>query len=180
MTTKEAAIHVLQDALSYLNSIDPAKYTQPIALMSGSTIGQHTRHFVEFFQCLLEQSMNHGAINYDLRRRDIQIETDPSFTAVLIQRIILQLDDVPWHQTTQIEACYNLHQPQNITLYTSLERELMYNVEHTIHHLALVKIGLRLVAPEIAVPEHFGVAVSTIKYQQSLEKGWSGALVEEV
>lgn len=179
MTTKEAAIHVLHDALGYLNAINQALYTQPIALLSGSTIGQHTRHFVEFFLCLLEQSKDQGAINYDLRRRDIQIETDPAFTAVLIQRIIGQLDDIPWHQNTQIEACYNLHQSQNIVLHTSLERELMYNVEHTIHHLALVKIGLRLVAPDIEVPEHFGVAVSTIKYQQSLEKGRSGAFVEE-
>lgn len=43
----------------------------------------------------------------------------------------------------------------------------MYNIEHTIHHLALIKVGLKLVYPDLDLPNHFGVAPSTIKFQQA-------------
>lgn len=179
MTTQEAAVQVLQDALSYLNALSTPAYTEPIPLMSGSTIGQHSRHFIEFFQCLIAQAGDGSAINYDLRRRDHLIETDPAFAAACVKSIMREIAGLPMHSMTRLEASYDLEGEQILSLATSLERELMYNVEHTIHHLALVKIGLRLVAPEWAIPDHFGVAVSTIKYQQSLEKGRSGAVVEQ-
>ncbi|MDX1476670.1 MAG: hypothetical protein R3301_03155 [Saprospiraceae bacterium] len=51
---------------------------------------------------------------------------------------------------------------------SSLERELIYNIEHTIHHLAIIKIGLAIIAPDIPLPAHFGVAPSTVKYKQGI------------
>lgn len=177
MTIQEAAAQVLRDALTYLDALTPAAYTTPIALMSDSTIGQHTRHFVEFFQCLIGQAHDGGSINYDLRRRDHQIEANPAFAAACIRRILVELPTLPMGMETQLEASYDLNGTRGFSISTSLERELMYNVEHTIHHLALVKIGLRLVVPEYVVPQHFGVAVSTIKYQQSIEKGLPSTLV---
>jgi hypothetical protein len=55
-----------------------------------------------------------------------------------------------------------------LTSQSNIERELMYNIEHTIHHLAIIKIGLNAVAPQIALSEHFGVAPSTIRHKQNI------------
>ena len=52
---------------------------------------------------------------------------------------------------------------------SSFFRELTYLIEHTIHHLAIIKIGLNEVYPAIEIPKNFGVAHSTIRYQ-ALEK----------
>ena len=38
----------------------------------------HTRHIIEFYQCLIEQA-SEGQINYDSRKRDVRIESDPAF-----------------------------------------------------------------------------------------------------
>ena len=48
---------------------------------------------------------------------------------------------------------------------STLDRELIYNIEHAIHHMAMIKIGLKVLAPELHLPENFGVAPSTIRYR---------------
>ncbi|TAG65626.1 MAG: DinB family protein, partial [Runella slithyformis] len=52
---------------------------------------------------------------------------------------------------------------------TTLSRELVYIAEHAIHHLAILKIALRAHFPDIALPVHFGVAYSTVQYQNSIQ-----------
>jgi hypothetical protein len=42
----------------------------------------------------------------------------------------------------------------------------MYNLEHTIHHMALIRIGISEVS-DIRLSENYGVASSTIKHLQS-------------
>lgn len=162
----QTAQAVLQDALIYLRQIDRHTYIQPIPLLSDSTIGQHTRHFIEFFQCLLDQSAD-GTICYDKRKREKSIEEDPGVAAQQIIEIMLELQHHSWREMGAIEADYGLEEPVTVQISTSLERELMYNIEHTIHHLALIKVGLKLVFPDLELPDHFGVAPSTVKFQQT-------------
>jgi hypothetical protein len=49
---------------------------------------------------------------------------------------------------------------------TSYNRELVYNLEHAIHHMAIMKIAVDNAFPQVQMPENFGVAYSTIRYQQ--------------
>ena len=49
---------------------------------------------------------------------------------------------------------------------STFERELVYNIEHTIHHLALIAIGFRAYFPHVSLSEHFGVASSTVAHQK--------------
>ncbi len=46
-------------------------------------------------------------------------------------------------------------------------RELIYNIEHAVHHMAIMKIGVLEVAPYVSMPLDFGVAVSTIRHKKS-------------
>ncbi|MEM9648432.1 MAG: hypothetical protein AAF969_08120, partial [Bacteroidota bacterium] len=50
------------------------------------------------------------------------------------------------------------------TLVTA--REVMYNLEHTIHHHALIKVGIQFFT-DIPLPESFGVAPSTLQHRQA-------------
>jgi hypothetical protein len=46
--------------------------------LSSATIGEHTRHVIEMFQCLLN-NYESGVVNYDERARDIVLQTDTNF-----------------------------------------------------------------------------------------------------
>jgi hypothetical protein len=52
-------------------------------------------------------------------------------------------------------------------LQTSYARELVYLTEHSIHHFALIKIGLQQLNPDLILDENFGYAASTIKYKEN-------------
>ena len=61
---------------------------------------------------------------------------------------------------------YGLEGSNRQEIETNIGRELAYNIEHAVHHMAILKIGLAIVAPEVKVPEGFGVAVSTLRYKR--------------
>ena len=46
---------------------------------------------------------------------------------------------------------------------TTFYREIVYNAEHTLHHLALIKVALREMELDI-VGDDFGMAYSTLKF----------------
>ncbi len=169
MNIKEIASNTLQDALFYLNGVEPQIYSMPLELLFGASIGQHTRHFVEFYQCLLDQTMGEGrVVNYALRARDLRIEEEPVFAADRIGQIssrLLQLDE---NFDCELVCDEHVDEASGMTVPSNLERELIYNIEHTIHHLAIIKIGLNAVAPQITLPAHFGVAPSTIRHKQKI------------
>ena len=48
---------------------------------------------------------------------------------------------------------------------SSFERELLYCLDHAIHHQALIKIGLKELELSHLVSPDFGVAYSTLRYR---------------
>ena len=155
---------VLMDLRIYLSVIDPEVYNTEIDLLSGSTIGQHTRHIIEFYQCLFEQGRGHSTttINYSERRRDYLIETVPGHALNCIGVICKQLQELNAAQFCILDC--EEHGISN-SVSTTIGRELIYNIEHTIHHLAIIKIALKITMPKLQLPEHFGVAPSTIRHR---------------
>jgi hypothetical protein len=158
---------VLNDLRHYLTVIEPVVYQAPLALLSGSTIGQHTRHIIEFYHCLIEQYDSPGSIiDYAKRRRDHQIESAPDHALRSVDEIVSRLHDLDPGKTCFLDSTE--HGQKNLLVSSTIGRELIYNIEHTIHHLAIVKIALKATAPSIDLPEHFGVAPSTIQHRQEL------------
>lgn len=157
--------NALLDLSIYLEVIDPELYSEPIALLSGSTIGQHTRHIIEFFKCLIVQSNAGPAviINYAKRERDLQIETHPDHALELVHVISELIKELDLLQPCRLDC--GEHRADETLVASTVGRELVYNIEHTIHHLAIVKIALRNAMPALILPAHFGVAPSTITHR---------------
>jgi hypothetical protein len=162
----ELAGNVLEDLRCYLGVIEPVLFQAPLDILSGSTIGQHTRHIIEFYNCLIEQTQAHEipVINYADRRRDYLIESQPDHALTYVETISAQLRELD--PSIQCLLSCAEHGRDDVMVDSTIGREMIYNIEHTIHHLAIVKIALRSNAPTIALPEHFGVAPSTIRHRQ--------------
>ena len=67
----QKTLNELTDLVSQLSNDD---YACPCHGLSNATIGEHTRHIIELFQCL-ENQYESGVVNYDSRKRDYAIQT---------------------------------------------------------------------------------------------------------
>ncbi len=150
----------LSDALYQLTD---GEYKRPSRILFNATIGQHVRHIIELFQCL-EKGYSEGVVNYEKRKRDYRIETDKEFAALLLRKIFRNLDKP--NTSILLEAEDYNESVQTVKIPSNYFREIAYNLEHTIHHMALIKVGINEVSA-IALSEEFGVAYSTIKYRQA-------------
>lgn len=137
-------------------------YSQPLDILSGASIGQHVRHILEFYLCLRE-SQTTGLVCYDKRKRDIRIETGRNFAQEIIEDTIAWLGQVKSDRQLILEANFSPSGNQEIHLGTSLFRELAYNLEHSTHHQALIKVGVKYLNHEGILTENFGVAPSTVR-----------------
>jgi hypothetical protein len=145
-----------------LNKLTDEEYTQQSKILFSATIGQHVRHVIELFQCL-QNGYDEGVVNYEKRKRDYRIETDREFAAMLLRRIFGSLDKPNKRIVLEAED-YN-ETMETVTIPSNYYREITYNLEHTIHHMALIRVGINEVS-SIMLPDEFGVAYSTIKFRQ--------------
>lgn len=159
-------LDILTQLHDLLGVISYEAYACPLALLHGSSVGQHVRHTLEFYQCLIEQ-VPRGLIDYDARSRDLRLETDTQFAQSIIELVLKNLHQLPENQTINLRTTLGREQT---CIQTTIARELAYMAEHAIHHFAIIKIALNEQFPSIKLPLHFGIAYSTIKYQDSLNK----------
>ena len=162
MDLKTASIQVLEQLLDITEQIEQKDYAAIIPSLNAS-IGQHTRHIVEFYLCLFEGTKS-GKVNYDKRKRDKRIESEKEVAMKVIRNSIKIIKNYYLNPKLNLEVMYGDMPGQIISLQTNYERELAYNIEHSIHHMAIVKHGFQEVCPYVKLPENFGVASSTIRY----------------
>ena len=162
MQLQQAVNNVFVQLSATLDQLTQEQYVQPCQSLLNATIGQHLRHIIELFQCL-ENGYDEGLVNYEKRKRDIVIETDKNFATALLSDIHRGLDRP--NKALNLEACYEEDSENPIVISTNFYREIAYNLEHTIHHMALIRVGINEVA-DISLPAEFGVASSTIKYRK--------------
>lgn len=151
-----------QQLTNVLDQLTPEQYTAASANLSGSSIGQHTRHIIELFQCL-QAGYNAGRVCYDDRKRDERIETDQAFAQNLLNEIAATLEHS--NKELQLIGVYNEAATEQMEVASNYHRELLYNLEHTVHHMALIRVGLKEFNAE-PVTEHFGIASSTIRHRE--------------
>jgi len=163
MQLQQAIRAVFGQLAGTLDQLTPEQYMHTGKLLSQSSIGQHTRHIIELFVCL-EDGYTTGTVNYEKRKRDRRIETDKALAVSLLEKITLGLNKE--NRPLQLEAAYSDEHERRLQFDTNYYREIAYNLEHTIHHMALIKVGIGEISG-MPLPETFGVAPSTIKYKKA-------------
>jgi hypothetical protein len=162
MQLQQAVKNVFVQLSGTIRLLSPSQYVQQCGNLGNNTIGQHVRHVIELFQCL-ESGYPDNSVNYEKRKRDVTIETDKDLALQLLQDIYMQLDRPD--KELVLHASYDDHSDEPISIPTNYFREIAYNLEHTIHHMALIRVGIKEVS-NIELPDEFGVASSTVKYRQ--------------
>lgn len=146
------------EILSLLNQLQPQDFVLPHAELSQASIGEHLRHSIELYQSLLN-SYEMGVVNYDLRSRSNAIQTQLD-TAISSIEELKQNIHKP-NKKLQLEQGVD---SVNFSIETNYFRELLYNLDHSIHHQALIKVVVAKF-PYVILSDTFGVAKSTIEFR---------------
>ena len=149
-------LNALNDLISKLNDV---QYSQKIAHLGNASIGGHTRHIIELLLCATD-GFSTGEVDYINRKRNMELENSRMIAQNSIQSILVKISKTDKKLELIIEDGENV---VNTTYY----REIVYNTEHTIHHLALIKVALIEMNLDL-VDENFGMAYSTIRFKASL------------
>lgn len=148
----------LNELIDLLSQLSDSEYANPCTELSNASIGEHTRHIIEMFLCL-ENQYQSGIVNYDKRERNIQIQSNTEFAIKSIEKIKTNLDK----SDKKIEL-QQIIDGEEIRIDSNYFRELLYNLEHCIHHQALIKVAI-LKYDSLTINANFGVARSTIEYR---------------
>lgn len=162
----QASHTILSQLASIVEQIQEEDFAKPCDSLGKSTIGQHLRHTLEFFICL-EDGCRKGVVNYDKRSHDKLIESDKFIALGALEKIKMFVASHTADHGLRLEVGYEHDRDDCVTIETNYFRELTYNIEHAVHHMALMKIGLRERAPYVVIPPEFGIAVSTLRYQKN-------------
>lgn len=157
------AAGLLMQLQNMLEELTDEQYVRQIKLLSNATLGQHTRHIIEFFLELNTGCVT-GNVNYDKRKRDYRIETSRLCAIDNLTTVISLLNRENKVLTLTID--YSNDSEEQLVVETNYSRELVYNLEHTVHHMALLRIGVNAVST-IVLPDDFGVAISTLKHRSA-------------
>ncbi len=155
--------HQLQSLDKLLSNLDNRQYVHKISHLGNASIGAHTRHIIELLACAID-GFTTGTVDYLNRNRNSTLEQDRLFAKQHIAQLECNIDK----PDKILNLCVTeLEQAVGTPVTTTYFREIVYNTEHTIHHLALIKVALIEMNLDF-FDENFGKAYSTLKHQAAL------------
>lgn len=132
-----------------------------------ATIGMHVRHIIEFYQAFFQviDKQENSPLCYDNRKRDVEIEESKQNAIIALENIQEILMTREFYNRDVLLSATLSPNASASTIKSTIYRELFYVLEHSIHHMAIIKmIGNTL---NIRFDEMFGVANSTLAWRQS-------------
>jgi hypothetical protein len=150
-----------------LMQMEDSVLTRRLDIFNGATIGQHVRHILELYICLFD-GLPEGEICYDKRKRDLYLESNCDYARATIHSIINRISQVKDDREVFLQSDFAHETGEPLLIRSTLNRELAYNLEHSIHHQALIKIGISQLDEKIELSENFGVAPATIRHQKEV------------
>lgn len=155
----------LNEIKKVLFQLTDEHYSYPSDTLFGATIGQHVRHILEFYQSVFT-GLKAKTVNYDNRKRNLLLETNSNFAMQVIDEINSFLAQDIQDQILILEGNFCAEEGKETQIQTTLYRELAYCLEHSIHHQALIKVGLLEVNCLSYIDETFGLAPATIRFRK--------------
>jgi len=161
-------VRLLEQGVQLLATLGDELYVHTDERISGSCVGSHMRHCIDFYHCFLG-GVYTGQVDYDNRGRDLRIEEDRTHATAELERIKSALEtfgDGPEGMQLEVQSDAGTGDKGHWAA-SSVERELQVLASHTVHHYALIAVILRSLGTDPG--REFGVAPSTLRYWEEQE-----------
>lgn len=165
MQAINAILAVVQQINHVLEQLEPHEYRRQLPEFEGSSLGQHFRHILEFFQCL-ENGVHSGTVDYAARERNLLYEDNPNLTSTAFEAFADVLPTLHIFDPVEVRAEFGGQERPSYP--STVGRELLFVYDHAIHHLAIIKIGLLCQFPHVRADRDLGVSPSTIKAREKM------------
>lgn len=165
MNCKDGTFSMAIQIFGLLNLLDNHHYAAPLDVFNGSSLGKHFRHILDFYKSIIKGNYS-GYIDYSDRERSTQVELDTACAKNAFDHILMAIKDLDEQKSISVRADFSHQVKEDRPLVeSSIGRELMFAYDHALHHLAMIKIGIRASMPGIQIDEALGVAPATLKYE---------------
>lgn len=155
--------HIIEQIEYLAENLTNSQFTEPLPILSNASIGKHTRHIIDVF-ATVASGREQETISFDHRSRNTDIETDKNLAVTTIRQWAKIIHETKLEKKVILLNNFSLETDlDDIYTETTLLRELIYAIEHAIHHLAIIKIGASQ-SFGLSFSPDFGVAPSTIRY----------------
>ncbi|PIQ49497.1 MAG: hypothetical protein COW03_04670 [Cytophagales bacterium CG12_big_fil_rev_8_21_14_0_65_40_12] len=168
MQLQQISVDILNQLIAISKQLKDNEFSAPLEILSKNSIGKHIRHIVEFYDLMLIGHVS-GNVDYDKRSHDRILEENRVLAIEKMNALAVEILAITNDQPITMFANYSIDGNDPVKIDTTLFRELQYNIEHAVHHMAIIKIALLNAFKEVAIPQGFGIAYSTIKYQKDSE-----------
>ncbi|MDX1953147.1 MAG: DinB family protein [Verrucomicrobiota bacterium] len=166
----QAVLETLSQGEALLGQISDETYVRKLPVAFNASVGGHYRHCLDHFRSLLASAAA-GDLDYDQRERGTWIEND-RFAALNATRELRrgyeELDTGLLSRPLAVKGKTSYAASGSQISPSTVGRETMYAVAHAVHHYALIGIMAGLMG--VPLPAGFGVAPSTIRYQEEIAK----------
>lgn len=161
MSAASSMVACLREGEALLAGIDDETYVRRSPEVMDASVGGHYRHALDHFRNLLEAV---ELVDYDHRARGTVIESSRAAAQAETQRLAELLGSLPanWAERplrVRTLACHGGNAGDETR--STAGREAVFCVMHAVHHYALIRVICGLLGAEL--PEHFGVAPSTVE-----------------
>ena len=160
---RETTEYTLTQLMDLARNLSDEEFCSELPLLMNNSIGKHYRHIIEFYMVLVN-GLNTGLINYDNRKHDPDLEQDRLRCIEILESICSELPAHLSGKPLELRVCYSNDTDTYTSIHTNEERELVYNIEHAIHHMAIIRIALHHSFSHIEISQNFGYAYSTLKH----------------
>lgn len=133
-----------------------------------ANVGQHMRHVFDHMLAI-KLAIAEGLVDYDKRDRGNEVETDRFMATqqLSLLRLWIQTEDFNNHKIA-VASEIDCENTQRMRFDSNLNREILYVINHTIHHAAHIKLTLAQFG--INLPAHIGIAPGTASFNRHSEQ----------
>ena len=159
------ALEQLNDILVELDQI-PRQLADNV--YKEASVGQHMRHVFDHMLAI-KLAIAEGLVDYDKRDRGNEVETDRLMASqqLSLLRLWIQTEDFDNHKVA-VASEIDCENTQCMRFDSNLNREILYVINHTIHHAAHIKLVLAQFG--INLPAHIGIAPGTASFNRHSEQ----------
>lgn len=164
---RDDLVAIVEQGRQLLEEIDRECYRAATPNLELASMGDHYRHLLDYIAAFL-RGVQAGRIDYDDRRRDQQIATDPCAAVEETMRVrgeLLSLEFSRLPSDLQVLQRTREDGVKRPLIRSNVQREITFLISHSMHHYAIIAIAARLQG--LRPPSKLGVMPSTLRHRRA-------------